>query len=136
MKISEVPQDDIPTLKGYARKAVYAVDDNGKYVPVPTSGWSVEEVVLRDVLEDFQENTRRARIRVGTGDVSPIEYFMNKNLMDLPALAGGIGLAQWRVKRHLRPVVFSRLGAGLIRRYAEFFKTTPENLQTLCDEPI
>jgi hypothetical protein len=41
--------------------------------------------------------------------------------MDLPALAAGMGLVKWRVKRHFSPSVFSKLNDKMLQRYADFF---------------
>jgi hypothetical protein len=122
MKIKEVPQDDIKTFRGYGTKTVYAVDENGQYTRVSTSGWDAEEVVLRDVVNDFEKAAQEAKARAMKGEASPIEYFMNKYFMDVPALAAGMGLARWRVKRHLNPGVFNKLSDKLLQRYADFFQ--------------
>ena len=131
MKIKEVPQDDNATFKGYGTKAVYAVDENGQYTRISTSGWEVEEVVLRDVVNDFEKLAREAKTRVVKGETSPIEYFMNKYFMDVPALAASVGLARWRVKRHLNPRVFNKLNAKLLQRYADFFQVDIDTLKNL-----
>ena len=122
MKIDDVPQDDNPTFKGYGTKAVYAVDKEGRYTRTTTSGWSVEEVVLRDVLEDFDALAADAKRRALRGDVSPIEFFLYRRLMDLPSLARAMGLAKWRVRRHLRPRVFKKLSAARLQQYADLFR--------------
>ena len=121
MKVKEVPQDDIKTFKGFGTKAMYAVDENGQYTRIPTSGWEMEEVVLRDVVDDFAKMAEEARSRVIKGETSPIEFYMNKYFMDLPALAAGMGLAKWRVKRHFSPNVFNKLNEKMLQRYADFF---------------
>ena len=121
MKIKEVPQDETKTFKGFGTKALYAVDENGQYTRTPTSGWEVEEVVLRDVVDDFAKLAEQAKTRVFRGETSPIEYYMNKNYMDLPALARGMGLARWRIKRHFNPNVFNKLNQKMLQRYADFF---------------
>ena len=131
MKIKEVPQDDSATFKGYGTKAVYAVDENGQYTRISTSGWEVEEVVLRDVVNDFEKLAQEAKARVVKGETSPIEYFMNKYFMDVPALAASMGLARWRVKRHLNPGVFNKLNAKLLQRYADFFQVDIDTLKNL-----
>ena len=59
MKVKEVPQDDIKTFKGFGTKAIYAVDENGQYTRIPTSGWEMEEVVLRDVTRPYTAPSRR-----------------------------------------------------------------------------
>ena len=121
MKIKEVPQDDIKTFKGFGTKAIYAVDENGQYTRIPTNGWEMEEVVLRDVVDDFAKLAEESKSRVIKGQTSPIEYYMNKYFMDLPALAAGMGLAKWRVKRHFSPGVFNKLNDKMLQRYADFF---------------
>ena len=134
MKVKEVPQDKNEIYEGYGTKATYAVDEHGQYTIVRTSGWDVEEVVLRDVLNDFAGNTAEAKKRFLEGETSPIEYFMNKNLMDLPALSYGVGIRKWRIRRHMKPSVFGRLRGSLLKLYAGFFKTTVENFTTLKEE--
>ncbi len=129
MKIKEVPQDNIKTFKGFGTKAMYAVDENGQYTRTPTSGWEVEEVVLRDVVDDFAKLAEEAKSRAIKGETSPIEYFMNKYFMDLPALAAGMGLTQWRVKRHFNPKVFNKLNNEMLQKYADFFNLDVEELK-------
>lgn len=131
MKIKEVPQDDIRTFKGFGTKAIYAVDENGRYTKTPTSGWEAEEVVLRDVVDDFTKLAQEARARVFSGETSPIEYYMNKYYMDLPALARGIGLARWRVRRHFNPDVFNKLNQKMLQRYADFFNMDIDTLKNI-----
>lgn len=122
MKTDEVPQDDNRTFRGYGTKAVYAVGENGRYTKMATSGWEVEEVVLRDVLADFEQLAADAKKRILSGRSSPIEYFAYKRLMDISALAQAMGLAKWRVRRHLNPSVFGKLNDKLLQRYADLFR--------------
>ena len=129
MKIKEVPQDNIKTFKGFGTKAMYAVDENGQYATIPTSGWEVEEVVLRDVIDDFAKLAEEAKSRVIKGNTSPIEYYMNKYFMDLPALAAGMSLTKWRVKRHFNPKVFNKLNNDMLQKYADFFNLDVEELK-------
>ncbi len=121
MKKETVPQDNNPTYRGYGTKVMYAVDDTGAYTTIQSSGWEAEEVVLRDVVDDFKARAADAKQRVLAGRASPIEYFMHARLMDLPALAYGVGMWRWRVKRHLTYNGFKRLRQKTLRRYADFF---------------
>jgi hypothetical protein len=108
---------------------MYAVDENGQYATIPTSGWEVEEVVLRDVVDDFAKLAEEAKSRVIKGNTSPIEYYMNKYFMDLPSLAAGMSLAKWRVNRHFNPKVFNKLNNEMLQRYADFFNLDVEELK-------
>jgi hypothetical protein len=91
----------------------------------------VEEVVLRDVVDDFAKLAEHAKTKVFRGETSPIEYYMNKNYMDLPALARGMGLAKWRVKRHFNPNVFNKLNQKMLQRYADFFNIDVHTLKNI-----
>ena len=121
MKKDKVPQDDNPTYRGYGTKVMYAVDDVGEYTTVKSSGWEAEEIVLMDVVSDFKERAHEVKKRVLSGHASPLEYFMHLKLMDPPALATGLGIARWRVKRHLTVRGFKRLNRKILQRYADFF---------------
>ena len=121
MKKNNVPQDNNPTYQGYGTKVIYAVDNSGEYTTVKSSGWEAEEIVLMDVVSDFKNKAHEAKKRVLSGKASPIEYFMHLKLMDPPALASGLGIAKWRVKRHLTVNGFKRLNQKILRRYANFF---------------
>ena len=128
MKKDKVPQDDNPTYQGYGTKVMYAVDDGGKYTTVSSSGWEAEEIVLRDVVNDFKNRAEGIKAMVEAGKASPIEYFMHAKYMDLASLASGIGFCKWRVKRHLTAKGFRRLNRQILERYAEFFNVSVEQL--------
>jgi hypothetical protein len=128
MKKENVPQDDNKTYSGYSTKVVYALDDTGGYTKVKTTGWEAEEVVLRDVVDDFQHQAEAARKRVLAGQTSPIEYYMHKKFLDLAGLASGMGLAKWRVRRHFKPSVFKKLPTSMLQRYADLFDIELEML--------
>jgi hypothetical protein len=133
MKISEVPQDDIKTLGG-EKKALYAVNDRGEYIRTATRGWEAEEIVLTQVIDDFDEKARAAADLVRRGDTSPIEYFMNKKWMDPLTLAQAMGLYRWQVKRHFNPAVFKRMAEKTLAEYARLFGISVETLSNFSGE--
>lgn len=128
MKISEVPQDDVKAMHG-ERKALYAVDEQGRYAKTATRGWEVEEIVLHQVIDDFEEQASRAAARVRRDETSPIEYFMHKNWMDPLTLAQAMGLYRWQVRRHFRPGVFRKLKDKTLMEYARIFRVSVEMLR-------
>jgi hypothetical protein len=133
MKICEIPQDDIRTLQG-VRKALYALDDQGRYTKAATSGWEVEEVVLNQVIAEFEEKAKEAALRVKYNEASPIEYFMYKKWMDPLTLAQAMGLYRWQVRRHFKPIVFEKLGNPLLTEYARIFGISVEALRNFPKE--
>ena len=133
MKISEVPQDDVKTMQG-EKKAVYAVDDQGRYAKITTKGWEPEEIVLNQVIGEFEENARGAAARVRSNKTSPIEYFMYKNWMDPLTLAQAMGLYRWQVTRHLKPGVFKKLDDTTLAEYARLFRVSVAALKNFPGE--
>jgi hypothetical protein len=121
MKIKEIPQDSIKTLGG-EKKALYALDENGRYTTATTTGWEVEEIVLLDALADYDRKAEEARQRVLKNRTSPIEYFMYIRRMDLTTLALAMGLFKWQVKRHLKPENFRKLHEPVLQQYADLFR--------------
>ncbi len=133
MKISEVPQDQIRALQGI-KKALYAVDDQGNYTRAATSGWEAEEVVLTQVIGDFEEKAGEAALRVRNNETSPIEYFMYRKWMDPLTLAQVMGLYRWQVKRHFKPRVFKKLDDQTLNEYARIFGISVDALKNFTKE--
>ena len=133
MKISEVPQDEIKILHG-EKKALYAVDDQGRYAKTTTRGWEVEEIVLNQVISDFGEKARETASRVRNNETSPIEYFMYKNWMDPLTLAQAMGLYLWQVKRHFKPYIFKKLDDRTLYEYAMLFRISVDALKNFIEE--
>jgi hypothetical protein len=133
MKVSEIPQDDVKAMQG-EKKALYALDDQGRYTRSSTSGWEAEEVVLNQVIDDFEEKAREAAHRVKEKDTSPIEYFMYKRWMDPLTLAQVMGLYRWQVMRHFKPRVFKRLDDRTLGEYARIFGISIDALKNFPEE--
>jgi hypothetical protein len=133
MQKKEVPQES-GLLNGH-KEIAYAVDEQGRYILVPTEGWStkhdVNEVAWEEICEELEETRQRAL----AGEVSPLAFHACRHLMDLPLLADYMGLSRWRVRRHMHPRRFQRLNATLLQRYADLFHLTTEQLQTVPHKP-
>lgn len=127
MRERDVPQEHNASLAGH-RKAVYALDDDGRLRLTPSSGWAAEEVCNRLAVEDLQRRAQDARARALSGTASPLEYHMYRLRMDLALLAQATGLWRWRVRRHLGAGAFARLPLRLRERYAEALGISVEAL--------
>ncbi len=130
MDKNDVPQDKVETLGGL-RKAMYAVDENGKYTLVPSVGWEAEETVLNQAIEEFERQCQEARARVTAGESSPLEFHMYNSRMDVIVLAQSTGFFKWQVKRHLKPAHFLKLSPKQLLRYADALGISEEQLKTL-----
>lgn len=129
MKKEEVPQDKSSLETVNMRELCYAVDDKGNYTTALSAGWEPKTIALTNALDDIKERTEYTLQQVKHGKASPIAYFMELNKMDVPVLAGYTGLWQWRIKRHLKPGIFSGLPDKILQKYADAFLITVNELK-------
>jgi hypothetical protein len=128
VRVDEVPQDEIATFAG-GRKAMYAVDAEGRYALVPSSGWEVEQIVTHQAIQALNDAAAGARAQALAGSVSPLLYHMYRRRMDLDLLAQTTGLMRWRIRRHFVPRRFARLKPALLQRYADALGIDVQALQ-------
>ena len=135
MKVNEVPQDDVPDYSEGIKKGNYALDDNGKYVMVPSKGWVVDEMINRMAYDEYKDKEEETRKAVLAGQKSPLAYYMELRQMTPEILGKTAGIAAFRVKRHLRPEIFARLKPSLLEAYAKALAITTEELITVPQNP-
>ncbi|MFH0786674.1 MAG: hypothetical protein V2B13_03560 [Pseudomonadota bacterium] len=128
MKKHEVPQDDDGLLENKQLDLCYAVDEQGNYVTVPSYGWAPKNAALLQAWEVIHGKMEAARQQILQGRLSPIAYYMEKNIMDVKLLATFIGLPKWKVRRHLKPAGFEKLDEMTLGRYADIFHVSLEAL--------
>ena len=118
MEINGVPQDDSSTYANN-KKAIYAKAEDGSVKIVGSSGWSAEEIVTKQALEDLLEHELEAYCEVKRGLKSPLYYHMYSIRMDLQLLADSTGFFKWSVKRDFKPEVFAKISEKRLSIYAE-----------------
>ena len=132
MKVNEVPQD-ITYYEG-KKRACYALNDQGKYVVVPSSGWSAEEVVNGLAVDELKERLEQTRQEVIKGLKSPLAYHMEYRQMTPEILAKTAGMFSFQVRRHLHPETFAKLKSSVIKRYAQALALTEQELKNVPDK--
>jgi hypothetical protein len=130
VKKDEVPQDQAKALGGN-QKLMYAVDDTGAYTGVKSTGWEVEDAATMDAVKEIDRLCADALVRAKAGTTSPLEYHMYARRMEPATLSATTGFPGWRLKRHFRPEIFSKLPPNLMARYVDALKLTPEQLRAL-----
>ena len=129
MDINEVPQDPKNFKEGdKLRKKMYATDKEGKYTGVVSAGWEVENYAMKQAWDAVEEELEEIKQKISNGEMSPLMYFMKKCLMDISLLAKYVGKWQWQVRRHMKPSVFGKLDNEMLKRYADVFNITVEEL--------
>ena len=134
MKKEDVPQDKSNLSKTDLKELCYAVDKDGTYTTELSSGWEPKTIALENSIQDINERIELAKNNVKIGLVSPIVYFMEVHKMDWITLSDYVSMWQWRVKRHTKPSVFKRMDDKLLRKYADAFEITLDELKNFKGE--
>jgi len=130
MDIKNVPQDDNSTLANN-KKAIYAVDEDGAVKRVSSSGWSVEETVTKQAIQDLENSACEAYDEVKRGEKSPLYFYMYSVRMDLQLLAESTGFFKWTIRRDFKPDIFAKISDKRLKIYADAMGIEPMKLKEL-----
>jgi hypothetical protein len=133
MKQDEVPQD-ASFLEGH-RKVAYAVDSEGQYVVVPSTGYEAEVAATSVALYAQDRAVQHAFEQVKKGELSPLAYHFAVRQWPLALAAAELGISRLRIWWHLKPRVFSKLTASMKKRYCDALAITEAQLGTLPEAP-
>ncbi|WP_159474072.1 hypothetical protein [Dyadobacter sp. 3J3] len=128
MKKEDLPQDP-GALANFTREVCYVKNQEGKYETALSEGWDVKKEALDNAWVDVKERIEEARQAVINGEKSPVYYFMELRLMDIPLLSGYTGFLGFFVKRHFKPSIFKGLGDNKLKKYADAFDITLDELK-------
>ncbi|QRR03972.1 hypothetical protein [Dyadobacter sandarakinus] len=120
MKKEDLPQDP-GALAKFTREVCYVKNGDGKYETALSVGWDIKKQALDSAWDEVNQRVEDARQAVLAGEKSPIHYFMELRLMDIPVLAGYTGFFPFFIKRHLKPAVFASLSERKLEKYARAF---------------
>ncbi|NCA76449.1 MAG: hypothetical protein EOM90_08940 [Alphaproteobacteria bacterium] len=116
---------------GQSRELLYSYENDGQYKKTVGFHGEPDRIILQQAWDLFGERIEDARKRVKAGKVSPVVYYMEKNLLDPMNLGMIAGISLWRVKWHFRPVVFNRLQEKTLQKYAKAFNITIDQLKNI-----
>jgi hypothetical protein len=133
MRREDVPQEG--SLTAGCREITYAVDHAGRYLLEPSLGWEAKSIALSQAWEHIVGQLRDVIREIKAGEKSALAYHMVNEQMDLALLSQYSGIALWRVKRHLKPAVFTKLTTADLSPYTELFGITVDELRAVPDEP-
>ena len=129
MDKEKVPQDDNNVLEGKLKVLKYATDKDGSYTRVNSLGWEPENIVLSQAWEDINEKVAAIRKKVIDGELSPIAFHKEKQMLDNTMLSGYVGYPAFLVKLHQKPWFFKRLSKKQLQKYASAFRISIEELK-------
>jgi len=100
--------------KGFTQKVDYQNPDN--------------QVIIKQSWDAAEQRLDEVKQMVIAGKLSPIAYYMEMRLMEVPMLAAYMELPKWRVKRHMKPKIFTKLSQEKLAKYAGIFEITVDQL--------
>jgi hypothetical protein len=129
----EEPSSPVYKNKAYGqyRELFYSYGPEGQYEKSVGYHGEADRVTLQQAWDLFNDRIEEARQKVKAGVASPILYYMEKTLVTPMDLSMHAGIMVWRVKRHLKPKVFRRLGEKTLKKYAEAFNITIDQLKNV-----
>ncbi|TDX84258.1 hypothetical protein [Epilithonimonas xixisoli] len=129
MKKQDIPQDESNLQSANMTEMLYVTDENNNYTTAQSIGWEAKKAALDESMELIYERIEEAKQNVANNIVSPIIYFMELNKMDLQVLAAYVDKWQWTVKRHSKPHVFKKLSDSTLKKYADAFGISVDELK-------
>jgi hypothetical protein len=127
MKKKEVPQDE-GLMQGKFRDVCYVVDDEGNYTTELSTGWSPKNEAMKQAWEQVNEKVEEARQDVISGKKSILAWHMEKNIMAIKLLSHYTGIPRRKIRKHLKPKIFSSLQPSILQKYADAFNISLEEL--------
>ena len=129
MKKKDVPQDDENLFEGKFKVVKYALNDDGSYGTVGSSGWEPENTVLNQAWDEINKKVAKTLKKIDAGALSVLAYHMEKNIMDVGMLSQYMDISKRNVSKHLEPNGFNSLDEKTLNKYAEVFDITVEELK-------
>ncbi len=114
---------------GQSKELLYSYDKDGQFQRTVGFHGEPDRIILQQAWDLFNDRIEEARKKVIAGKVSPIVYYMEKNLADPLNLSMMAGISIWRVKWHLKPGVFKRLSEKTLKKYADAFNISVDQLK-------
>lgn len=129
MKVEDV-SDELKYFENTViRDITYAVDDDGSYKPVISGCWDVKVDALDLAWDRINEKCQKIREKVQAGELSPLAYHMEKNIMSVKLLSTYSGVAKRTIKKHLKPKYFQEIDSDTLQKYAEVLRISVEELK-------
>ncbi len=135
MKKENLPQDK-SALEKVTRELCYVKNEEGKYTTGLSTGWDVKKDALDNAWDDINERVKEAALAVKHGEKSPVFYFMELRLMDLPLLSGYTGFWKFTIKRHFKPEVFKAISEKKLKIYAKAFDISVNELKNFKGDAL
>ena len=127
-KVKDQSTDNNELIYTYNRELFYHFDKEKGFTQEVHYQNPDNQVIIKQSWDAAAQRLEEVRQLVVIGKASPIAYYMEKILMEVPMLAAYMDISKWRVKRHMKQRVFQKLKPETLAKYAEIFGITVAEL--------
>ena len=125
----EAKGDKEELIYTYNRELHYSFEPGKGYTRKVDYHYAGNQVIIKQSWDEAEKRLKEISAKIREGHLSPIAFYMEKNLMEIPMLADYTGYMRWRIKRHLKPLVFSKLKHETLSNYATVFNVGVNELK-------
>jgi len=127
-EIDDKETGDNELIYTYNRELFYHFDKENGYTQKVDYQNPYNQVIIKQSWDAAEQRLEEVRQMVILGKSSPIAYYMEKILMEVPMLAAYMEIPKWRVRRHLKSKVFKKLKPEVLVKYAAIFEIPTDQL--------
>ena len=93
--------------------------------------WERSEAATKAVRENYLEEIAPIRQQVLDGKLSPLGYHIEDKSFSISILSAYTGISKRHIKKHLKPEKFNQLDDETLKKYADTFGISVEELKTV-----
>ena len=113
----------------YNRELFYSFDKSKGFTKKVDYQYTANQTIIKQQWDLAEVRLNEVKRLVIAGKRSPIAYYMEKKLMDVPILAAYMNHSTWKIRWHLTNAGFKWMKQVTLERYAKIFEISPEELR-------
>lgn len=110
---------------GNQEKKLYYSFDGKEWV----EKWEVNDSAARMILTNHIQELEPIRNQVLEGVLSPLDYHIQSRMFTISLLSSYTGISKRHIKKHMKPQNFNQLDEETLKRYADAFGISVEELK-------
>ncbi len=127
--MEEINESEENVIDEHITTVSYVANEEGDQELVSSTFWQPVNIVNHQAWQEIEKQIEKSKLKIQSGRVSCLHYYMTANQMDAPLLAKYTDQSRWMVRLHLLPFFFKRLGVKTLQTYADFFKVSSDDLR-------
>jgi hypothetical protein len=129
-EVKDEVTDEHTLIYTYNRELFYHFDQETGFTQKVDYQNPDNQVIIKQSWDAAAQRLEEVKQLVIIGKASPIAYYMEKILMEVPMLAAYMEMPKWRVRRHMKSSVFKKLTPEILAKYAAIFEIPVDELMT------